>query len=64
MKPLLNIDDITEFDDVEDNGIYTSKRALFSASIGSLQLGYNLTILHPAKRNARSTSTMLRRRCS
>lgn len=49
MKPLLNLDDITDFDDVEDNGVFTSKRALFSASIGARQLGYNLTVLPPGK---------------
>lgn len=49
MKPILNLDDIVEFDDVEENGIYTSKRALFSASIGARQLGYNLTVLPPGK---------------
>lgn len=49
MKPLLNLDDITEFDDVEENGIYSSRRALFSASIGARSLGYNLTILPPGK---------------
>jgi uncharacterized cupin superfamily protein len=49
MKPIINLDDITEFDDVEENGIYTSKRALFSAGIGARQLGYNLTVLPPGK---------------
>ena len=49
MKPLINLDEITDFDDVEENGIYTSKRALFSASIGAKQLGYNLTVLLPGK---------------
>ncbi len=49
MKPLINLDEITDFDDVEENGIYTSKRALFSASIGARQLGYNLTVLPPGK---------------
>ncbi len=49
MKPIINLDEITAFDDVEDNGIYTSKRALFSASIGARQLGYNLTVLAPGK---------------
>lgn len=48
-RPIMNLDDITEFDDVEENGIYTSKRALFSASIGAKQLGYNLTVLPPGK---------------
>lgn len=49
MKPLLNLDDIAEFDDVEENGVFTSKRALFSAGIGARQLGYNLTVLPPGK---------------
>lgn len=49
MKPLTNLDEISVFDDVEDNGIYTSKRALFSAAIGARQLGYNLTVVPPGK---------------
>jgi uncharacterized cupin superfamily protein len=47
MMPIINLDDISAFDDIEENGIYTSKRALFSASIGARQLGYNLTVLPP-----------------
>lgn len=46
--PLTNLDQL-EFDDVEDNGFYTSRRACFSASIGARQLGYNLTELPPGK---------------
>jgi uncharacterized cupin superfamily protein len=49
MKPIINLDEITAFDDVEENGIYTSSRALFSAGIGARQLGYNLTVLPPGK---------------
>jgi uncharacterized cupin superfamily protein len=49
MHPCINLDDITVFDDVEENGLYTSKRALFSATIGARQLGYNLTVLPPGK---------------
>jgi uncharacterized cupin superfamily protein len=49
VKPMINLDDIANFDDVENNGIYTSKRALFSGSIGARQLGYNLTVLPPGK---------------
>jgi len=49
MKPIMNLDEIVSFDDAEDNGFYTSKRALFSASIGARQLGYNLTVLPPGK---------------
>lgn len=47
-KPLVNLDDVA-FDDVEDNGLYTSRRALFSAAIGARKLGYNLTELPPGK---------------
>lgn len=45
-KPVINLADV-EFDDIEDNGYYTSRRARFSASIGARQLGYNLTELPP-----------------
>lgn len=48
LKPLVNLADVT-FDDVEENGIYTSRRALFSAGIGAKKLGYNLTVLPPGK---------------
>ena len=48
MKPVINLDDV-EFDDIEDNGRYTSRRALFSESIGARKLGYNLTELPPGK---------------
>jgi uncharacterized cupin superfamily protein len=47
-KPLVNLDEV-EFNDIEDNGYYTSRRALFSASIGARKLGYNLTELPPGK---------------
>ncbi len=47
-KPLVNLDEL-EFDDVEDNDYYTSRRARFSASIGACQLGYNLTELPAGK---------------
>lgn len=48
-RPIINLDEISEFDDVEENGFYTSKRALFSARIGARKLGYNLTVLPPGK---------------
>lgn len=48
MKPIANLDEVT-FDDVEENGRYTSSRALFSDAIGARQLGYNLTVLPPGK---------------
>jgi uncharacterized cupin superfamily protein len=47
-KPFLNLDELT-FDDVEDNGRYTSRRATIGRHIGARQLGYNLTVLPPGK---------------
>ncbi|MDH4115045.1 MAG: cupin domain-containing protein [Burkholderiaceae bacterium] len=47
-KPFVNLKDV-QFDDVEENGYYTSRRALFSAGIGARKLGYNLTVLPPGK---------------
>ena len=47
-KPFVNLDEL-EFDDVEENGYYTSRRARFSAAIGARALGYNLTELPPGK---------------
>jgi uncharacterized cupin superfamily protein len=47
-KPIMNVDDV-KFDDVEDNGIYTSKRGTISDHIGAEKLGYNLTVLPPGK---------------
>jgi len=48
MKPVVNLDEIA-FDDIEDNGRYTSRRARFSDGIGARNLGYNLTVLPPGK---------------
>ena len=48
MKPIMNLDQV-EFDDVEDNGVYTSKRGQISDHIGARKLGYNLTVLPPGK---------------
>ncbi|WP_246591306.1 cupin domain-containing protein [Aminobacter anthyllidis] len=48
VKPIMNLDEV-EFDDIEENGIYTSKRASISRHIGAQSLGYNLTILPPGK---------------
>jgi len=48
MKPIMNLDEV-EFDDIEDNGYYTSKRATISDHIGAQKLGYNLTVLPPGK---------------
>ena len=48
MKPILNLDEV-EFDDVEENGLYTSRRATIGDHIGARHLGYNLTVLPPGK---------------
>jgi uncharacterized cupin superfamily protein len=46
--PILNLADAA-FDDVEDNGVFTSRRATISDRIGAKKLGYNLTVLPPGK---------------
>lgn len=48
VKPIANLDDV-QFDDVEEDGLYTSRRARFSDAIGARNLGYNLTVLPPGK---------------
>src|SRR6478735_8474956 len=48
MKPVMNLDG-AEFDDIEENGRYTSKRASIGVHIGARKLGYNLTVLPPGK---------------
>jgi uncharacterized cupin superfamily protein len=47
-KPIMNLTDAV-FDDVEENGLYTSSRAQISDHIGARKLGYNLTVLPPGK---------------
>ena len=47
-KPIMNLDEVA-FDDVEENGKYTSKRGRIGAHIGARKLGYNLTVLPPGK---------------
>ena len=47
-KPLMNLDEVV-FDDVEENGRYTSSRAQISDHIGARELGYNLTVVPPGK---------------
>ena len=47
-KPFMNLDEVA-FDDVEENGLYTSSRGQIGAHIGARQLGYNLTMLPPGK---------------
>ena len=47
-QPLMNLD-AAVFDDIEDNGLYTSKRASIGRHIGAVKLGYNLSVLPPGK---------------
>jgi uncharacterized cupin superfamily protein len=47
-KPILNLADVA-FDDVEENGRYTSRRGTIGDLIGARKLGYNLTELPPGK---------------
>lgn len=47
-KPIMNLDQV-EFDDVEENGYFTSRRGTIGARIGARKLGYNLTELPPGK---------------
>ena len=47
-KPILNLADVA-FDDVEENGRYTSRRGTIGLRIGARKLGYNLTELPPGK---------------
>jgi uncharacterized cupin superfamily protein len=44
----MNLDEV-EFDDVEENGRFTSSRGQISDHIGARQLGYNLTVVPPGK---------------
>lgn len=46
--PILNLADAA-FDDIEENGAFTSRRATISDLIGAKKLGYNLTVLPPGK---------------
>lgn len=48
MGPVINPDE-AEFDDVEESGLYASKRATLGARIGAKKLGYNPTVLPPGK---------------
>lgn len=48
MKPIMNLDEV-KYDDVEENGYFTSSRGQISDHIGAQKLGYNLTVLPPGK---------------
>ena len=44
LKPVMNVDAV-KFDDVEENGLYTSSRGQISTHIGAKKLGYNLSVV-------------------
>jgi uncharacterized cupin superfamily protein len=48
VKPIINLDEV-DFDDVQENGVYTSSRGQIGDHIGAKRLGYNLTVLPPGK---------------
>jgi uncharacterized cupin superfamily protein len=48
VNPIMNLDAV-EFDDIEENGPFTSSRGQISDHIGAKKLGYNLTVLPPGK---------------
>jgi uncharacterized cupin superfamily protein len=48
IRPVMNLDEV-KFDDIEENGLYTSMRGQISDFIGAKSLGYNLTVLPPGK---------------
>lgn len=50
MKPLKNLDDITEFEEHE-HGSFKGKYAVIGEKINAKQLGYNLTIVPPGKKS-------------
>lgn len=47
-RPVVNLDELA-FDDIEENGRYTSRRAFIGTRIGARDLGYNLTVVPPGK---------------
>ena len=50
MKPLINLEDIIEFEEHE-HGSFKGKYADIGEKIGANQLGYNLTIVPPGKKS-------------
>ena len=50
MKPLINLEDIIEFEEHE-HGSFIGKYADIGEKIGANQLGYNLTIVPPGKKS-------------
>jgi len=57
MKPIMNLEEV-EFDDVEENGLYTSSRGQISDHIGAKKLGCL------ERFSAHFITTMVRRKCS
>jgi uncharacterized cupin superfamily protein len=48
VKPIMSLDEV-KYDDVEENGFYTSSSGQISDHIGARKLGYNLTVVPPGK---------------
>lgn len=49
MKPVLNLDELTEFE-VSDNDKFGERYARVAEKIGAIDLGYSLSIVPPGKR--------------
>ena len=62
MKPLINVEDITEFKGHE-HGVFKAKYADVGGKIGARQLGYNITIVPSGKNHGHFIITMLVRKC-
>ncbi len=50
MKPVLNLENITKFEEHEHQA-FSGKYAVIGEKIGAKQLGYNLTIVPPGKKS-------------
>lgn len=50
MKPIINVEDITEFKSHE-NGSFKAQYADVGSKLGAKELGYNITIIPPGKKS-------------
>ncbi len=50
MKPIINVDDLTEFKG-HNRGGFSAQYADVGGKIGANQLGYNITIIPPGKKS-------------
>ena len=63
VKPIVNLAEV-EFDDVEENGLYTSSRGPISDSIGARIPATFHRDRRPVRLSALSTAITAKRRCS